>query len=103
MSLFWIIYGILGLFGIQKIPRRYINTEYEKPYKRFQGFVFLLMGVPCFIIWLLAKNTIIAPEKLPVIIVVCVMPSILYAFIGDMRFRKRLGRKTGIGSEERNK
>jgi len=92
-SLFWMGSGILGaLFGIQKVPLKFVNTEYEKPYRRFMSFIYLLMGVPCFVIWLLAENMIIPSEKLPVIAAVCVIPPILLAIIGHLCFLKRLGK-----------
>ncbi len=93
MSLFWIINGILSLFfGIQNVPRKFKNTEYEKPYKKFAGFIYLLFGVSSFVIWLLAENEIISLEKALVISAICFIPLILCAIIGDICFRKRLSK-----------
>ena len=92
-SLFWIIYGLLGvIFGIQiNVPRKFRNTEHEKPYKRFMGLAYLLMGVSWFVVWLMVDNMIIAPEKWPVILAICIVP-VIFAIIVDRRFRKRPGR-----------
>ena len=33
LSVFWIIYGILGICGIQNIPEKYKGSDFEKEYK----------------------------------------------------------------------
>ncbi len=34
LSIFFIIYGVLGLFGIQRVPHRLKGKEYEKKDKK---------------------------------------------------------------------
>ena len=34
LSVFWIIYGILGICGIQNIPEKYKGSDFEKEYNR---------------------------------------------------------------------
>lgn len=90
MSVFWICYGILGILGIQNIPKDYKLTEYAKEYKKFSGIGWLLLGIPYFIIWIVAHNIDISQYiKIP-IFVACTVPSLVYSYIGEKKFRKRL-------------
>lgn len=91
MSLLFIVYGAVGYFkGIQKIPQKFKNTEYEKPYRRFQSCANLMLGVSFFFCWLIAKNEITASENMILICAVFILPIILYAIIGHLLFCKRL-------------
>jgi len=91
MSLFFIIYGALGCIkGIQKIPQKFKNTEYENPYKKFQGRVYLTLGISYFFIWIMMANKIIAFETIQIACILFTVPILLYAIIGHLIFCKRL-------------
>jgi len=89
LSVFWIIYGVLGLCGIQNIPKQYKGTEQEKPYKRYCGITWLTLGLAWFIvemvIMLLAID--IARPVEAIILFVFSIPSFAYNFIKGKEFR----------------
>lgn len=90
MSVFWIVYGVLGLFGIQNIPKKIKSTEYEKEYKRFAGTSWLMVGVPWFVVWLITHNIDISAHIVILIMVACAVPAILYTHIGEKKYRALL-------------
>lgn len=90
LSVFWICYGILGLFGVQKIPEKYRNAEFAKDYKRFSGTGWLLLGLPQFILWIVIHNMDISPLGIGAIMLLCAIPAVVYAYIGEKKFRKQL-------------
>lgn len=46
MSVFWILYGIAGLLGVQNIPAKYKGHSWTKAYIRSQGLNWLILGLP---------------------------------------------------------
>lgn len=79
-----VIYGCLGLFGIQNIPKRYRGTALEKPYKRFSAISLLILGIP----WLLGDLLV---EELSVVdLLLLALPAIVLSVIGDIRYRRLL-------------
>lgn len=90
MSVFWICYGIFGIFGVQNIPKKFKDTEYAKSYKRFSGTGWLLLGLSYCIVWAVTHNKAISPHIVVYILAVCAVPSLVYTYIGEKKFRKRL-------------
>lgn len=52
MSLFYIGYGISGLFGKMRIAEKFKGHECTKNYMRELGIADILLGVPWFILYL---------------------------------------------------
>lgn len=50
ISAFWIVYGILGILGIQKIPEKYKYKSWTPDYIRMNGISYLLLGGCWFIL-----------------------------------------------------
>lgn len=50
ISAFWIVYGILGVLGIQKIPEKYKYRSWTPDYIRMNGIAYLLLGGCWFIL-----------------------------------------------------
>lgn len=55
ISIFWIIYGILGLAGIQWVPKKHRGKDYEKDYIRARSLTYLILGVPFLIFGVVYK------------------------------------------------
>lgn len=91
LSVFWIIYGILGIFGIQIIPEKYKGSDFEKEYKRYRGIGWLLLGIPMFVFWLVVRNMYIS-NKMPfvIIMIVIALPAVIYDFVVDRKYQKLL-------------
>ncbi len=90
MGIFWICYGIAGLFGYQNIREKYKGHSWTKDYIRCQGITWLLLGLS----WLgiygaFYKNP---PEALAllVILILGALPGLGYSFYVDRKFKKRL-------------
>ena len=89
LSIFWIVNGVLGLFGVQFIPEEYRGTDFEREYKRYRGIGWLLLGVPMFIFWIVVHNMDIF-NKMPYAIVIAVvaLPALVYFFLIGRKYRK---------------
>ena len=55
-SLFYIVYGIMGLFGNIKIAEKYIGHHSTKDYMKELGAADILFGVPWLILYLAFKQ-----------------------------------------------
>ena len=99
MSIFWILYGILGLFGIQNIPAKYKGHSWTKEYIRRQGVTWLVVGVPWLAFYLVCKFLI--PEahiRLDIELLVLValsLPAIIITFIWERKYKALLAAETG--------
>lgn len=91
LSAFWIIYGVLGLFGVQYIPEKYRGSDFEKEYKRYRGIGWLLLGIPMFVFWIVVHNMDIS-NKVPFVIVMIViaLPALIYDFVVGRKYQKLL-------------
>lgn len=89
LSVFWIIYGMLGIFGIQNIPEKFRGSGFEKEYKRYRGIGWLLLGIPIFIFWIVVHNMDIS-NKVPFVIVMIViaLPAVIYDFVVVRKYQK---------------
>ena len=90
IGIFWCIYGILGLFGIQNIPEKYKRgTEFEKEYKRFRGINWLILGVSLLFLCLIIHDR----ETQPICwyfleIAVAALPSIAFDWLAGGKYRR---------------
>ena len=87
LALFWIVYGIVGIFGYQcSIPEKYKNQPWTKKYIRFRGLSWLLIGVPLVILCVIKRNTDISL----MIVCICCIPSIIYSMMGERKYKAML-------------
>ena len=99
MSIFWIGYGILGLFGIQNISAKYKGHSWTKEYIRKQGITWLLVGVPCFAFYLI--RTFAIPDAdlntgIEVLILIALsLPALVTTFIWERKYNALLATETG--------
>lgn len=88
MSIFWIIYGILGIFfGIQVIPKKYKGSPYEREYKKNRGISWILLGIPYLIIDILAVNTSMERNQVVMLLIVCSIPSLVFDFWSQRKYQ----------------
>ena len=89
LSLVLIIYGILGLFGIQSIKPEYKNHRWTKAYKRMRGIVWIALGVLWGVIdYLSAKQVFSETVDLVFTIVAALLVGIYTAMV-EIHFRNR--------------
>ena len=99
MSAFWVIYGIAGILGFQVIRSEYKGHRWTKTYVRLLGVSWLLLGVSWLLLgvpWLLFDRiavytaTNIGTCLLCIILLALAMPSIVFTFFIDKKYRNIL-------------
>lgn len=93
-GVFWIIYGTLGLFGVQVIPERHRNREWTKQYKKARGIGWLLIGIPWCILYaavpLLVEPGSVTTGFLCVLLILCSLPGMVYSFMSERKYNAML-------------
>ena len=90
LGIFWSIYGVLGLFGIQKIPSEYKGKNWTKRFIRSRGVSWILLGFPWIIFYLIVRNMNINNFITAMIIIVISIPSIIYSVVSDRKYKTLL-------------
>lgn len=99
MSIFWIGYGILGLFGIQNIPAKYKGHGWTKDYICKQGLTWLIVGVPWLAFYLV--RTLLVPDAdlntgIEVLILIALsLPAVMITIIWEKKYKALLAAETG--------
>ena len=85
MSAFWVIYGIAGILGFQVIRSEYRGHDWTKTYVRLLGASWLMLGR-------IAVHTAanIGTGLLCIILLALAMPSIVFTFFIDKKYRNIL-------------
>lgn len=86
LGAFYTMYGILGLLGIQYIPKKHRNQPWTRQYKRSCGVGWLLFGIPWCVLYFVARQTVMKTPLLLGLIVVCSLPSMVYSVICDRKY-----------------
>jgi hypothetical protein len=89
-GIFWIIYGILGLFGIQNIPEEYKNKSWTKQYKRSHGIGWLMLGISCIVERLILSTYEPGRFIMVAIIILFGIPYIVYSSYIDKKYKAEL-------------
>ena len=92
MSIFWILYGIAGLFGFRNIPDKFRGYAWTKDYMHRQAFSWILLGVPYFLL------SFVVPVYFPgltgrmtsLLIVALGMPAFFYSVWVDRKYKALL-------------
>lgn len=89
ISLFWTVYGILGVLGFQvAIPKKFRGQPWTKAYIRKQGLSWMMLGVPCLAVALL-WSTAEFGAAWPVMLA-CAVPSLVYSRMIDKEYSEVL-------------
>ncbi len=90
LGCFWIIYGILGLFGIQNIPNKYKNKEWTLKYKRSKGIVWIILGIPYVIFYFIYQKLGMELMVGAIVLLIFSLPALIYALLLEHRYNKLL-------------
>ena len=90
MGIFYLIYGVLGLFGIQIIPEEYRGKKWTKGYIRCCGAMWLGVGIPWLVFYLIAHDMNIKPYIGAVILIAISLPSFLFSFFYEKKYKAML-------------
>ena len=88
LGAFYTVYGLLGLAGWQRLPAPYRGHRWTGRYTRRLGVSWLMLGLPWLAVWALLRT---APPAWPVVCAVIVgvsLPSLVYTWALDRRYRK---------------
>ena len=85
MSAFWVIYGIAGILGFQVIRSEYRGHDWTKTYVRLLGASWLLL-----VFKFLFRPADIGTGLLCIILLALAMPSIVFTFFIDKKYRNIL-------------
>ena len=90
MSIFYLIYGILGLFGIQIISEEYKGKKWTKSYIRCCGAMRLGLGVPWLAFYLIAHNMNLKTHIAVAILLAISLPSLIFSCFVDRKYKAML-------------
>ena len=94
MSVFWTLYGIVGLFGYQNIPKKFKGYSWTKEYIRLQGITWLMLGVPLLMLYLFVNHLIpeenLNAELLVLSMLVLASPSVVFTYKWEKKYEKLL-------------
>ena len=88
IGIFWIVYGILGILGIQNIPERYRYKSWTPDYMRANGIGMVIFGVSWVVLGIVLKL-----RPMPFLpgfglAVVFSLPALVYALYADRNTRE---------------
>lgn len=89
LSVFFVIYGILGLFGIQRVPKKHKGKDYEPEYKRSLSVIYLMAGIPWLILCLLLSVYSISVGKTIIIYITISVPSLVYSILTENNYKNK--------------
>ena len=90
LSLVLIIYGLLGLFGIQSIKPEYKNHRWTKSYKRMRGIVWIALGVLWGVIDYLSSIHLFSGTIDLILTIVAAVFVGIYTAMVEIHFRNRM-------------
>lgn len=89
-AIYYIIYGICGLAGIQQVPKKHKNKSYTQQYKRSNGLIYLIMGISWLLILKIAVSNDLPRIRIAHLILTVSIAPIVFTFYIDRLFGKKL-------------
>ena len=90
IGIIWTLYGLAGLFGIQKIPSKFKDKSWTKHYIRYQGISWLLLGIPSIVLDVITEDKGFGMPVMLFLILACSLPGFVYTVILDRRYTAKL-------------
>lgn len=92
-GMIWTLYGLAGILGIQKIPKKFQGQLWTKRYIRSQGMAWILLGIPWIILALVTDDWNLSPWIMLLLILECTIPSFLYSLALNRTYTAKLYEK----------
>ena len=90
LGIFYTLYGIAGLLGLQVIPEKYRGQAWTPKYIRCRGFSWVLMGIPWLCLWAVVRNTSVDTAVTAIALIACSLPALIYTFVMEHKFKAML-------------
>ena len=90
IGIIWTLYGLAGLFGIQKIPSKFKDKSWTKHYIRYQGISWLLLGIPWIVLDVITEDKGFGMPVMLFLILACSLPGFVYTVILARRSTAKL-------------
>ena len=87
-SLFYIGYGIMGLFGKMNIPEKFKGYEWTKNYMKELGCADILLGIPWLILYFAFKQYDPGFGLTLVLIILLALPSLINVICIEKKYLK---------------
>ena len=89
----WILYGCAGLLGVQKIPSKFKGYAWTRRYTRWQGGLWLVLGIPWVLLCAVMKEREAGLPVMLALLLGCSLPGLIYSLVLDSRYNKKLERE----------
>ncbi len=90
IGIIWTLYGVAGLFGLQKIPTKFKAKTWTKRYIHYQGIAWILLGIPWIVLALVTMNKELGFFIMLPLLLVCTVPGFIYAIVLDRRYTAKI-------------
>lgn len=90
LGIFYSIYGILGLFGVQVISSEYKGKKWTKGYICCRGVSWLLLGFPWLAFYLIVHSMNINTLIEALILIAISIPSVVFSFLSERKYKSML-------------
>ncbi len=87
-SIFYIGYGIFGLFGKMNIPEKYKGHEWTKSYMKEIGIGDILLGIPWLILCFASEQYDPGFGMTFLLIILLALPSFIYIIFTERKYSK---------------
>ena len=87
LGAFWVIYGILGFFGVQRVPERCKGKSWTESYMRSCGIAYILLGLPWLIFGLVTYKMKIDFLIGALAMVILAIPAVICGLIVDRKYK----------------
>ena len=100
MGIFYSVYGVLGLLGVQVIPSEYRGKPWTKSYIRCRGISWVIVGIPWLVFYLIVRDMEINKLILVLILIGISFPSIIYSIAFERKYKALLKNEQESGLSE---
>ena len=100
MGIFYSLYGVLGLLGVQVISSEYRGKSWTKSYIRCRGVSWVIVGIPWLVFYLIVRDMEINKLIWVVILIAISLPSIIYSIVFERKYKALLKNEQENGLAE---
>ncbi len=94
LGTFWTLYGLAGIFGMQRIPSKYKNRVWTSQYIRLCGISWLMIGIPWLLLYAVVCRYRISWAITAPLLVLLSVPSILFSIRTEKKYKAKLAGET---------